>query len=213
MFSGPSTKWPIDVLRDEAIKEAVEYIKSIKGDKPVITDSGWWKQAADAIETNGLHLEFGVFEGESLNFFTGYKKDITWYGFDSFEGLQETWPGGIVAKKFFNLDGQTPQLDVNAKLVTGWFKDTVPKFFEKRSDEKIAFMHIDCDTYESTNDILNNIPIKHFQKGTIILLDDYISYYGWKDNVFKSFQEWVKKNNIKYTYQVFGKKSAQVILS
>jgi putative aminopeptidase FrvX len=74
-------------------------------------------------------------------------------------------------------------------------------------------MHIDCDTYESTNDILNNIPIKHFQKGTIILLDDYISYYGWKDNVFKSFQEWVKKNNIKYTYQVFGKKSAQVILS
>ena len=160
MFSGPSTKWPIDLLRDEAIKEAVEYIKSIKGEKPVVTDSGWWKQAVDSIETKGLYLEFGVFEGESLNFFTGYKKDITWYGFDSFKGLQETWPGGIVAKKFFNLDGQTPQLDVNAKLVTGWFKDTVPKFFKKRSDEKIAFMHIDCDTYKSTNDILNNIPIK-----------------------------------------------------
>ena len=24
MFSGPSTKWPIDLLRDEAIKEANE---------------------------------------------------------------------------------------------------------------------------------------------------------------------------------------------
>ena len=59
--------WPIHVLRNEAIKEAVEYIKNIKGKKPVVTDAGWWKQAADAIETKGLHLEFGVFEGESLN--------------------------------------------------------------------------------------------------------------------------------------------------
>ena len=109
-----------------------------------------------------------------------------------------------MSKGVVNINTDTPKDNI---------VDSVQNKFKKRSDEKIAFMHIDCDTYESTNDILNNIPIKHFQKGTIILLDDYISYYGWKDNVFKSFQEWVKKNNIKYTYQVFGKKSAQVILS
>ena len=46
---------------------------------------------------------------------------------------------------------------------------------------------------------------KLLQKNTLILLDEYISYWGWKENVFKAWKEYVNKHNIKYKYILFGK--------
>jgi hypothetical protein len=37
-----------------------------------------------------------------------------------------------------------------------------------------------------------------------------MSYWGWKENVFKAWQEYVKENNIKYEYVLFGKVQALV---
>jgi len=204
-------KWPFEKLREEAIDEAVEYIKKLKGPKPAVIGTGWWKQALTEIKVKGLCLEFGVWKGDSLNFFSGEMPNKTWYGFDSFQGLQEHWVGGLHGKKWFDEKGIAPKVNTNVVLVKGWFKNTLPKFFKKNKD-KIAFIHIDCDTYESTKDVLDNIPIDRIQKGAIILLDDYISYWGWKENVYKAFQEWILKNRLKYHYQVFGLKSAQVII-
>jgi len=204
-------QWPFQKLRDEAINEAVEYIKNIKGKKPIITLDGWWVEAVNHINKKGLCLEFGVWKGNSINYFSSVMPERHWHGFDSFEGLPEDWQGGMVGKKTFNLNGVLPKTNKNVTLHKGWFKNVLPNFFKKNKD-KIAFMHIDCDTYESTNDVLNNIPMNKIQKGTILLLDDYMCYWGWKENVYKSFQEWVKKNKLKYEYQVFGTKSAQVII-
>jgi len=199
-------------LMMESTDEAVDYIKNIKGYRPVVTFEGWWLEAAHHITEKGLCLEFGVYRGESINFFSDYLKDRHWYGFDSFEGLQENWDAGIHGMKFFNLNGKPPTVNKNVTLYKGWFKDTLPNFFKNKKD-KISFIHIDCDTYESTNDVLNNIPINRIQKGTVLLLDDYIGYWGWKDHVFKSFKEWIQKNKLKYKYQVFGSKSAQVVIT
>lgn len=206
-----SINWPFEKLRDEAINEAVSYIKNIKGTKPIVTNAGWWREAVNHINKQGLCLEFGVWHGESINFFSNYSPNRHWHGFDSFKGLQEDWPGGMHGKSYFSLNGNLPKVNKNVTLYKGWFSNTLPIFF-KQNKNKIAFMHIDCDTYKSTTDVLKNIPIEKIQTGTIILLDDYISYWGWKDNVFKAFQEWISKNRLKYEYQVFGTKSAQVII-
>jgi len=207
-----NTQWAFEKLQDEAINEAVEYIKNLKGKKPVVTSYGWWLEAIHHINKKGLCLEFGVWKGDSINYFSNLMPEIHWHGFDSFEGLQEDWQGGIQGKKWFDQKGKLPKTNKNVTLHKGWFKDVLPKFFKKNKD-KISFMHIDCDTYESANDVFNNIPIDKIQKGTVLLLDDYISYWGWKENLYKSFQEWIKKNKLKYQYQVFGTRSAQVIIT
>jgi len=201
-------KWPAEILRDESIAESVEYIKQLNY-KPMLYIDGWWFESCRQINTKGLCLEFGVFEGASINFFSEMIKDRTWYGFDSFEGLQEDWPGGYHGKGWFGKQGQIPKVNKNVKIVKGWFKDTLPVFFKKHK-ENISFMHIDCDTYQSTKDVFNNINPKLLQKDSLVLFDEYISYWGWKENVFKVWKEYVYKNNIIYKYVFFGKGQALV---
>lgn len=201
-------KWPIDILKEESILESVKYIKNLKY-KPMLYVTGWWIESCNQINTNGLCLEFGVFEGESINYFSNIIKDRTWHGFDSFEGLPENWYGGYHGKGWFNKNGEIPVVNKNVKIIKGWFKNTLPDFFKNHKD-KISFMHIDCDTYQSTKDVLNNIDGDLLQNNTLILLDDYICYWGWKENVFKAWQEYVKENNIKYKYVFFGKEQALV---
>lgn len=203
----------LDILKQESIYEAVEYIKQVKHPKPVVTDDGWWDEALNCIELDekSLCLEFGVFTGESINYFSNKIPKKTWYGFDSFEGLQEHWPGGLRGKGWFNLNKQEPKVNSNVVLVKGWFKETLPKFL-KENKNKISFIHIDCDTYQSTKDVFDNIQKNRFKKGARILFDDYIGYWGWKDNVFQAWKEYVDKNNISYHYEVFGTKSAQVVI-
>jgi hypothetical protein len=134
-------KWPMEILRDESIAESVEYIKQLNY-KPMLYIDGWWFETCRQINTKGLCLEFGVFEGASINFFSEMIKDRTWYGFDSFEGLQENWPGGYHGKGWFGKQGQIPKVNKNVKIVKGWFKDTLPVFFKKHK-ENISFIHIE----------------------------------------------------------------------
>ena len=49
--------------------------------------------------SDNLYIEFGVFSGTSINYFSkNLKKKI--YGFDSFEGLKEDWVGTTVTRNF-----------------------------------------------------------------------------------------------------------------
>jgi len=196
-------KWSDEILREQSILESVEYIKQLKY-KPMLYNLGWWIETCNQINTKGLCLEFGVFEGKSINFFSNNFKNRTWYGFDNFEGLQENWYGGYHGKGYFSKKGIIPKVNKNVKIIKGWFKDTVPKFFKDKKD-KISFIHIDCDTYLSTKQIFKNINFDLFQNNSLILFDDYHSYWGWKENIFKVWKEYVKKNNVKYEYIFFGK--------
>jgi hypothetical protein len=173
----------------------------------MFADHGWWDIALSKINKKGLHLEFGVYKGASLNYFSNVLKNTTWYGFDSFLGMQEDWKGGWFGKGYLNLNNQVPELNKNVKIIKGWFKDTLPKFFEKHK-ECISFIHIDCDTYESTRDVLNCIDKKRMQKGCILLFDEYMGCINWQENEYKAWQEYVKKNKIKYTYKAFGERQA-----
>ena len=50
---------------------------------------------------NFFYLEFGVYKGESANFFSRYVDKL--YCFDSFQGLKEDWAGTGAMKGTFSL--------------------------------------------------------------------------------------------------------------
>lgn len=212
-YSGPlvgsaTTQRVFDLLNDKACEEAFEYLKKFTN-TAIFCEHGWWNIALSKIKTKGIHAEFGVGEGDSLRYFSNFDKKTIWYGFDSFLGLQEDWKGGMFSKGHFNLNGKIPKFEKNVIIHKGWFKDTLPKFF-KKNKENFSFIHIDCDTYESTKDVFDCIDKEKLQKGCIIIFDEYFGYIGWKENEFKAWQEYVNKNKIKYKYIAFAEKQAVI---
>lgn len=145
---------------------------------------------------NTLWLEFGVFSGETINYISSFT-DKKVYGFDSFEGLPEKWRDGF-DKGAFNLDGNLPQVRSNVELIKGWFNETLEGFL-KTHTEPISFIHIDCDLYSSTKYIFDTV--KHrLTKDCVIVFDELVNYPGFEDGEIKAFTEFVKENNVYYTW-------------
>ncbi len=151
---------------------------------------------------NGLFLEFGVYKGKSINFYSQFLPEQKFYGFDSFEGLPEDW--WECKRSHFSLDGVLPKVNSNVELIKGWFDDTLPQFLETHK-ENVAFLHIDSDLYSSAKIIFDNLAPR-IKAGTIIIFDEYFNYPNWQQHEFKAFQEFVKKYDVKYEYLVFGEK-------
>lgn len=139
---------------------------------------------------NGLYLEFGVGQGSSINYISNsIEKDI--HGFDSFEGLPESW--NHLPEKAFSSDGVPPALNSNIIIHKGYFEETLPHFCNEYK-EKISFLHIDCDLYNSTKSIFSYLE-DMIVSGTIILFDEMISYDGFEDHEFKAFKEFIIKTD------------------
>jgi hypothetical protein len=103
---------------------------------------------------NGLHLEFGVYKGASINRLARLRPEIKFYGFDSFVGLPETWTMGAT-KGAFSVNGKLPAVRRNVELISGYFDSSLPPFIAASKGQQIAFMHIDCDLYSSTKCVLS----------------------------------------------------------
>ena len=142
------------------------------------------------------YLEFGVYKGKTISFFSKYlKKEI--YGFDSFEGLKEDWKGHNLEKGYGNLKGNVPLLNNNnIVIVKGWVQDTLPKFLEEKKP-KINFIHIDLDTFESTKFVLENLK-PHIKKKCIILFDELYNFPGWEVGEYKALKEVFNENEYKF---------------
>ena len=78
----------------------------------------------------GYCMEFGVWEGKSINYMAKKRPDITFYGFDSFEGLNEDWMGTRMTKKFFSNNGKMPKVHKNCFLIKGKVQDTLDGFLK-----------------------------------------------------------------------------------
>ena len=150
------------------------------------------------VSIDGLLAEFGVFEGDSLRLFASLTtKEI--HGFDSFEGLPEAWSGHSLDQAFFAVNKLEP-FPNNVILHKGWFSDSLPGFLEKHKYENFAFMHIDCDLYSSTRDILTACSSR-IVPGTIILFDEYLNYPNWENHEYKAFQEFMNSRpDLDYRY-------------
>jgi hypothetical protein len=143
--------------------------------------------------------EFGVWQGESINFFAKYCPDARLFGFDSFEGLEEDWYGFKYQKGFFTTNGVLPKVEINVTLIKGWFEDTLPKFIEELGKDKIEILHMDADTYKPTKYVLDAL-VPYLRQGSIIIFDEYFGYSNWELHEFKAFQEVVKSSGIEYKF-------------
>ena len=154
----------------------------------------FWDFALARIPDTGLLLEFGVFEGNSINYFARQlaKRDDTrpLYGFDSFEGLSEDWAGTAVQAATFDLRGQLPAVEPRVSLVKGWIDQTLPGFLNTHVDPaaQIAFLHVDMDTYSPTRIIFEQT-VGALKPGTVIVFDELLGYSGWRDNEYKALME------------------------
>ena len=162
----------------------------------------------NAVTVAGAYMEFGVFTGGTIRFMAKKKPNEHFHGFDSFEGLPEDWFGMPLIKNSFSLSGNLPRVPENVSLYKGWFNQTLATWHEKNLDN-VAFMHIDCDLYSSTVDILEALKDR-MQFGTIILFDEYFNYSNWENHEFKAWQEFVVKYQIQYEYIGFDRQQVAV---
>lgn len=156
--------------------------------------------AASRANTEGLWLEFGVFQGRDIRRLANYSRGKI-YGFDSFEGLPEDWTF-FQRKGRFSLQGQLPSVPENVELIKGWFEDTLPDFLETHS-EPIAFLHIDSDLYSSAKYVLSKLRDR-IVPGTIILFDDFLNYPAWQKGEAKAFFEFIEQSPRTFEYIGFS---------
>jgi hypothetical protein len=135
------------------------------------------------------YLEFGVFTGESMRKWTHLSKnaDSRFYGFDSFEGLPETWnsekPQGC-----FNVGGKFPQIDDQRVIwKKGWFEASVPIFAKDFEAQTRLIIHLDADLYSSTMIVLVQLD-RFIKKGTVLIFDEFYD----RDHEFKAFVDYQK---------------------
>jgi len=145
--------------------------------------------AIQQVKIEGLFLEFGVYNGRTLNQIHDMSGGKIVYGFDSFEGLPEEWNG--LGKGFFKTTKPTP---INDKviLVDGLFEETLPKF----NKSTVAFMHVDCDIYSAAKTVFDNFK-DHIVSGTVIVFDEYYSYPDFRDHEYKAFKEFLEQTGKK----------------
>lgn len=198
-------------LKISATQESIKYIKKNMNNALCFTHNIeiLFEYALPKIKSEGLILEFGVRKGKTIKEISKRINKRTCHGFDSFIGLPEDWSGQPYPKGSYSEKGKIPIVPKNVKIYKGWFKDTLPKFLEK-NNQKIDFIHFDCDLYLSTKTILNLIE-NRIQKGTILIFDEYFNYPTWQQHEFKAFQEFVKKRKVSYEYLAFTSKAAVCI--
>ena len=147
------------------------------------------------------YLEFGVFEGESMQWWTRLNthESSRFFGFDSFEGLPEDWHGEK-GKGYFDVSGRLPPIeDPRVTFVKGWFEDTLPSFIRDFSVKNLLVVHIDCDLYGGA--MLALVHLAPFlTKGTILIFDEFFD----RENEFKAFMDWqrIYRKNIRVVGQV-----------
>jgi hypothetical protein len=151
-------------------------------------------------KSDGLLVEFGVWEGESVNYFSTLRPKWSIFGLDSFFGLEEEWSANNWDKGALSLNGQMPQVGPNVTLINGWFKDTMPDLKNAMSGTKIDFLHIDVDTYTPATLILKSLGINYLSVGSIIVFDQFFGYPGWKRHEFKAWKEFLGYSKRGFTY-------------
>jgi len=201
-----------DKFREDELNSSYNYFKKFFYNAIFLKRNDLRKYAIKkAIELdtkqNSLFLEFGVYKGESTNYFSKFLKSKL-YAFDSFKGLEEDWLGFHHAAGDFG-GIEIPKLNKNVELVVGNVKDTLSKFISKNKDSKINFIHMDIDNFTATKFILEMLKPQLNDKA-IIVFDEYYNFQGWKFGEFKAFSELFSENE--FNYKCFSADGEQVVI-
>jgi hypothetical protein len=168
------------------------------------------REAKRRFPSRNLVLEFGVYKGGMINYQGKKFPELNFVGFDSFEGLQEQW-SGMAPEKAFDLGGRLPGVRRNVELVKGWFAESGPRWKMQNPASGIPLLvHVDCDTYAATVDVLEFCS-DHIEHGLVIHFDDYFGFPNWRTGGFKALKEMSEKRRWRLTYLSYGTKEAAVL--
>lgn len=192
-----------------ALKSSVDYLEANMFDAVACeTQKDLLAYAVSQVSVPGELLECGVFSGGTIRQLARLCPDATIHGFDSFEGLPEAWAGFDLGRAAFSRQGRLPRVPRNVRLYKGWFRDTLPIWLRENGG-KVAFLHIDCDIYSSTVDVLDALAAR-FQPGSIVLFDEYFNYPNWERHEFKAWREFVASRGVTYEYLGYARQQVAI---
>lgn len=199
------------ILWDRAIHQSADYVEKHLADVLVFKNREQIQKytiSQLAEKEKAICLEFGVFTGKSVNFFSQNLPSKQFYGFDSFEGLSEDWKGHFAVKGTFSRGGALPLVNDNVSLIKGWFHESLPTFAKQLADD-VAFLHVDSDIYEAAVTVLDEME-PWIKSGLLILFDEYFGYPNWQNGEFRAWAEFCKRTGVNYKYRAFATEQALV---
>ena len=125
---------------------------------PHTYDTRWlfWTDVASRLNNEPvLFLEFGVWKGESLKWFSNQltNPDSRFVGFDTFTGLPEDWTERV-KKGTFTTHGVLPDLiDERVSFKKGLFSESLPACLDELKSlmpGRRVIVHLDADLFSST---------------------------------------------------------------
>ena len=142
-----------------------------------------------------LYLEFGVYRGRSMRIWSSLLRNpkSNLHGFDSFEGLPESWD--LSAEKgHFAMQGAVPLIDdPRVSFFKGWFSETLPRYILPAHEQ--LFVNFDADLYSSTKAVLDFLK-PHISPGTYIYFDEFQA----REHESKAFNEFLLETG--WTFRV-----------
>jgi len=189
--------------------EAAKFVeKNLSLAMPLQSDADVLRFASDQVCIEGAYLEMGVCTAKTINFIAALNPLQRIYGFDSFEGLPEDWvrDDKIFPKETFAfLNPEAfPYVLHNVTLYKGWFQDSLPIFKENvLHDLPIAFLHIDCDLYSSTQDVFHALG-NNIVHGTVIVFDELYNFPGYQKHELKALQEFLEAREFEAEYLAYN---------
>jgi hypothetical protein len=178
---------------------ATYYQTAMTMSEAVANDLDLLRRAVDWKGLDGLVLEFGVATGRTVNHLAGLLSGQTVFGFDSFQGLPETWRTGFEAGTFAQA---VPEVLPNVELVHGRFEQTLDGFVASHPGP-VALLHVDCDLYSSSVTVLRALA-ERIVPGSIIVFDEYFNYPGWRDHEHRAFTELVEERGLKCRWLAYN---------
>lgn len=139
---------------------------------------------------NGDYYEFGIHKIRTFRMaLTAARKknlnNMNFFAFDSFEGLPKientydaNWVEGGLKTSIEDFDKTIEEHGIyinNVKKVIGFYDDILTVQLKKKfldEENKISFVNIDCDLYESAVPVFRFIE-EQIQIGTVIYIDDF----------------------------------------
>ena len=206
-----------DELKVRAINSSADFVEQhleealVFQGKVKIRDFAIEKISQSRGSLRNICLEFGVFTGGSINYFSKNLPSFQFHGFDSFEGLNEDWYGNYRSRGYFDQKGKLPLVNENVSLHQGWYNNTLKPFLDFHDISKnIAFIHMDSDTYDSTKFVLETLLPYLDKHETLILFDDFLSYPNWINGEHKALYDCKEKFGFQIKYLGFSDQQALV---
>jgi len=205
----------ISYLELAEIRKSSNFISKFLGEAALFDDKkgGYWSFCMEKVShqsSQGMWIEFGVRDGVSTKYFSPYAKKYSTngllYGFDSFQGIRNSWSSVNEPAGSFSRSGKQPNKISGCEFIVGWIEDTLGPFLDS-NPQNISFVHFDLDVYAPTKFALSLIK-KRLQPGALILFDEFHGYPGWELNEKKALEEIFNSDD--YKFIAFSRKQAAI---